>query len=118
MANEQPVLVISYSPQEDWAAQRLRKHCRPLLRDSSIFLNMVPEYRERDREQPAVTALKGARAIVPLISADYLASDFVMEVAVPAFEECQRLGALVLPVIVGHSAFVHVAAFTQFRPIK
>lgn len=64
-------------------------------------------------------ALDKAAAAVLLVSADFLASDFVMIQELPSlFRSAEKKGTVIIPVIIGPSLFVQseIASFQSINP--
>jgi hypothetical protein len=75
---------ISYSHKDERSLKRLSVHLQPLVRDSDIAvwhdkqINPGDEWREKIK-----TAIHSARVVVLLVSADFLASDFIARDELP-----------------------------------
>jgi len=64
-------------------------------------------------------AIGGARAIVLLLSADFLASDFIIEHELPrALQAAEKRSAVILPIIPGPSLFKDVGGLGQFQAVN
>jgi hypothetical protein len=98
---------VSYSHQDKKWLERLQVHLKPLVRAGDIDL------WDDTRIQPGTDwkaeidrALVSARVAVLLVSADFLASDFVQDQELPVLlEAAEQRGTRILPVIVSHSLF-------------
>jgi len=98
---------VSYSHRDKKWLQRLQVHLKPLVRAGDI------ELWDDTRIQPGADgkaqidrALATARVAVLLVSADFLASDFVQDQELPVLlEAAERRGTRILPVILSHSLF-------------
>jgi len=95
-------LFISYSKHDAVHLEAFKKHLMPLSRDEKIITwsdkNLLPgeEWDKSIRHE-----LESSDVIVLLISADFLATDYVMDVEVPrAVERHNSADAVVIPVIV------------------
>ena len=98
---------ISYSHADRKWLERLQVHLRPLMRESiadvwdDTRINAGDEWRSEIRK-----ALETASVAVLLISADFLASDFVQSEELPALlSAAAERGLLILQVIVSPSGF-------------
>jgi uracil-DNA glycosylase family 4 len=100
----QPTQVfISYSHRDRAALARLQVHLKPLEREGLV------ERWDDTRIQPGglwkdeiQNALASARVAVLLVSADFLASDFIAAEELPPLLEAERArGLVILPVILG-----------------
>ena len=101
---------ISYSHHDKAWLDRLRVHLRPLVRDGLIDVfddtKIKPGARWRDEIK---AALEKARVAILLITADFLASDFIAEDELPPLlKKAKAGGATVLPVIVNACRFSRV----------
>src|SRR5712671_7139379 len=107
MAQQRTQLFISYSHHDRQWFDRLQVHLRPLVRNATIDLwddtKIEPGGNWGDE---IARALSRARIAVLLISADFLASDYVAEHELPRLLEAARDdGATILPVIVSASRY-------------
>ena len=100
---------ISYSHRDREWLDRLNVHLRPLVRDGGVIT------WDDTRLQPGSawdteieTALKSAKAAILLISADFLASDFIAHRELPTLlNAAQEEGATILSLILSPSRFSH-----------
>lgn len=102
-----PRVFISYSHQDRQWLERLRVHLRPLIRDSSVDVwddtRIEPGQSWRVEIRKAIEA---ASVAVLLISADFLASEFIASEELPELLEAGERGGLrILQVIVSPSRF-------------
>jgi hypothetical protein len=98
---------VSYSHRDKKWLQRLQVHLKPLVRAGDIDLWDDTRIRPgADWKAQIDRALASARVAVLLVSADFLASDFIQdqELAV-LLEAAERRGTRILPVILSHSLF-------------
>src|SRR3712207_4887082 len=108
---------ISYSHKDRVWLRRLQIHLRPLERAGNI------DYWDDNRSQPGQqwqqgirTALASARAAVLLVSADYLASDFINNDELPPLLAAARdEGLLILPVILNYCLYHETTSLSQFQ---
>jgi hypothetical protein len=98
---------ISYSHQDQHWLQRLQVHLKPLARDG-----IIDPWSDKRIEGGALwkreigAALSSATAAVLLISADFLASDFIVDHELPELlRRSEREGVLILPVLIGPCRF-------------
>lgn len=94
-----PMVFVSYSRADAACLERLRVHLRPLQRESAIAYwddgSIVAGERWRDRIE---AALARARVAVLLVSADFLASDFVVQSELPVLlAAAEERGTSILP---------------------
>jgi hypothetical protein len=106
--SETPIRVfVSYSHRDKQWLERLKVHLRPLVRENQIDLwddtRLSAGTRWRDAIQQAV---QSAEVAVLLISADFLASDFIaVDELPPLLDAAETRGARILSIIVSPSIF-------------
>ena len=98
---------ISYSHRDSTWLKRLQVHLKPLVRNKQIEvwddtrIDAGMKWKDEIRR-----GLEGAGAAVLLISADFLASDFIAESELPPLlEAAETDGVVILPVILKPSRF-------------
>ena len=111
---------ISYSHQDIHWLERLQVHLRPLERKGLLErwddTRIKPGMRWREEIQQALASTKVA---VLLVSADFLASDFIAEHELPSLlHAAEQEGALILPVIVGSCLFDKEPDLAQFQTVN
>jgi hypothetical protein len=111
---------ISYSHQDAQWLRRLQAHIRPLERDYDIQIwddtKIEPGSNWRENIKKAI---ESAKVAVLLISADFLASDFIAADELPPLLEAARTeGAIILPVILSPSGFSRTKILSQFQAIN
>ena len=120
MARKRTKVFISYCHRDaDWL-ERLRVHLKPLMRESTI------EVWDDTQIQPGAvwqdeirTALANAKVAVLLISADFLASDFIAsEELPPLLAAAKEEGAIVLPLIVSPSRFTRTVSLSKYQAVN
>jgi len=108
---------ISYSHADSEWLRRLRVHLRPLERMGivDIFDDTKIEIGTPWRGQ-IETALESAKFAILLVSADFLASDFIHENELPPLlSAAESDGAMILPIIVSPCAFEQTEGLAQFQ---
>lgn len=111
---------ISYSHQDmDWLT-RLRVHLKPLERDHEIDVwedtKIKPGSNWRTEIEAAITS---ARVAVLLVSADFLASDFISANELPPLlKAAEKSGTAILPVILGPSWFEKTEDLSKFQTVN
>jgi len=98
---------ISYSHKDRRWLERLQVHLKPLIRAGQIDLWDDTRIRPGDQwRQEIERALDAAGIAVMLVSADFLASDFIHNQEIPALlQAAEQRGTRILPVILSHCLF-------------
>jgi CheY-like chemotaxis protein len=113
-------IFISYSHQDaDWL-KRLRIHLKPLEREYDIALwddtRIVPGSKWKEEIEKAI---RTARVAILLVSADFLASDFITKDELPPLlSAAQNEGAIILPVILSPCRFLKTISLSQFQAVN
>lgn len=107
LSQESSLLFVSYSHKDVEFVERIRIHLKPL-----IDLEQVELWVDKEKIAPSDfwkekinTALARMAMGVILISADYLASDFIKTFEIPAFLEAAKKGAKIFVLIAKPSLF-------------
>ena len=103
MEDRRTQVFISYSHRDAQWLERLQVHLRPLVRESTI------EVWDDTQIKPGAiwaaeiqSALEKAKVAVLLISADFMASDFLASNELPPLlHAAEEDGAIIIPVIIG-----------------
>jgi hypothetical protein len=117
---ERTKVFVSYSHQDkDWL-QRLRVHLRPLERrygvDVWVDTDIKPGSKWREEIQ---NALASAKVAVLLVSADFIASDFVEKNELPPLLRAAAAeGTVILPLILSPSMFSRMEDLAQFQAVN
>lgn len=111
---------ISYSHRDAEWLERLRVHLRPLEREYGIDrwddTRIKPGTKWREEIRKAVSSAKVA---VLLVSADFLASDFIAtDELPPLLAAAKDEGAIILPVIIGPCRFLKTKPLSQFQSVN
>ncbi len=111
---------ISYSHRDARWLERLRVYLAPLERRGRIRrwddTRITPGQRW---EREISTALERTRVAILLVSADFLASDFIARVELPRLlGACEDGGMLIIPVVLDHCNFERWAELAQFQSIN
>lgn len=111
---------VSYSHADDVWLERLRVHLRPLVRRGALDLwddsRISPGQVWRDE---ITKALARAHVAILLISADFLASEFVVDNELPPLlQRAAHNGLLILPLIVSPCLFVEHAELSRFQTVN
>ena len=117
---ERNTIFISYSHVDKRWMDRLMIHLRPLVRDDNLkvwndtMIDPGSNWREEIDK-----ALKAAKVALLLVSADFLASDFIARNELPPLlKAAQEEGAVIMPVIIGHCRFVQTKSVSQFQSVN
>jgi hypothetical protein len=111
---------VSYSHCDESWLKRLRVHLKPLERDYALDIwddsKIVAGSRWRDEID---LAIQSAKVAVLLISADFLASDFIINNELPPLLDAARKdGAVIMPLIVSPSRFKSTKTIAQFQAVN
>jgi nucleotide-binding universal stress UspA family protein len=110
---------ISYSHADRIWLDRLQKHLKPLQREGvevwdDTRLKAGEQWREEIRE-----ALAKAKVAILLISADFLASDFIVTNELPPLlKAAEEDGATILPIIASASRFLRIESLARFQAVN
>ncbi len=108
---------ISYSHADRKWLDRLLRHLRPLVREGYIQVFSDTNIRTgADWRREIQMALDSASVAVLLISADFLASDFIIDQELPRLlTGAASRGTIIMPVIVAPSLYETVPSLSQFQ---
>ena len=111
---------ISYSHKDSEWLTRLKVHLRPLERDLSIVFWDDTKINTGSKWRAEIdSALKSTRVAILIISADFLASDFIYNNELPPLLlAAEQEGALIFPVIVSPSRFLRTEGLRDFQAIN
>jgi hypothetical protein len=117
---ERSKVFISYSHEDAKWLRRLRMHLKPLELQYDLEIwddtRIVPGAKWREEIRRAVAS---ARVAVLLISAPFLASDFIAtDELPPLLEAAEKDGAVILPVILSPSRFSRTPHLSQFQAVN
>lgn len=119
MSNRTKVFISYSHADEDWL-ERLKVHLRPLEReyDIDIWDDRKIQAGSKWREE-IKNAVDSARVAVLLISASFLASDFITtDELPPLLNAATDEGAKILPVIISASRFSRTSSLCQFKAVN
>ena len=99
---------ISYNRKDTQWLERLQVHLKPIGRKGIIDLWDDTRIPMGSRWEDVIKqALENARVAVALVSADFLASDFIIEYELPTLlKRVEAEGTLIIPVIVSPCLFI------------
>jgi hypothetical protein len=111
---------ISYSHEDVVWLERLRVHLTPLVRENKIEIwddtKITPGAKWHEEIKKA---LAHAKVAVLLVSADFLASDFIAtDELPPLLLAAEDEGATILPLILSPSGFLTTESLAQFKAIN
>lgn len=110
---------ISYSHEDAEWLERLQKHLAPLEREGALVwddtrLKAGARWREEIR-----AALDETRVAILLVSADFLASDFIAtDELPPLLQAAAEDGATILPVIISPCRFERMESLSRFQSVN
>lgn len=115
-----PLVFVSYSHADAKWLKRLRVHLKPLERYGTIDLwddtRITPGKQWRDEVREA---LGRAKAAVLLITADFLASDFIANDELPPLlAAAEERGTKILPVIIKPCRFEQTEELSRFQAVN
>ncbi len=111
---------VSYSHRDKKWLERLQVHLTPLQRSGAIDLWDDTRVSAGDvwRREMA-QALAATRVAILLVSADFLASDFIAESELPSLlAAAEKKGVEILPVIVSASLYEETPELARFKPVN
>ena len=111
---------VSYSHKDSEWLSRLKVHLRPLERDLAIDIWDDTKITSGSKWRAEIdAALRTARVAILLISADFLASDFIHNNELPPLlSAAEKEGALILPVIVSPSRFLRTEGLRDYQAVN
>ena len=120
MGTQDRHVFVSYSRADAAWLERLRVHLRPVARQHAIdFWDDSRISPGQDWREEIEKALAAARVAILLVSADFLASDFIVNKELPPLlHRASRGGVLVLPVIVGPCLWSEHEALARYQSVN
>lgn len=111
---------VSYSHKDKRWLERLRVYLRPLERSEMVEIWDDEQIRPgHDWRRHISEALDRATVAVLLVTADFLASDFIATNELPALlEAASQRGLVVLPLIVSASAFSDMPSLSRYQAVN
>jgi hypothetical protein len=118
--NKRTKIFISYSHKDSKWLQRLQIHLKPLgqLHDITPWDDTLIKPGENWREM-IKRALEEAKVAILLISADFLASDFInSDELPPILSAAVSEGLVVFPIVISSSRFFETKSLSQFQSVN
>jgi hypothetical protein len=114
------IIFVSYSHKDREWLERLQVHLKPLERDGLFeFWDDTRIQTGDEWRQEINDALNSAAAAVLLISADFVASDFIAaEELPPLLAAAQKEGVKILPLILSPSRFEKIESLSRFQSVN
>jgi len=118
--NTRTKVFISYSNRDSAILDRILIHLKPLIRDNNIEIwndkKLIPGTNWRKEIRKAVEL---ARIAILLVSADFLASDFIMNNELPPLlTAAHQESAIILSLIVGPCRFNQTENISQYQAMN
>jgi hypothetical protein len=113
-------IFISYSHQDAKWLARLRVHLKPLERDYGIVIWDDTEIKPGSSWRAEIAkSISSAKVAILLISADFLASDFIANDELPhLLQAANTEGAIILPIVVSPSLFLQTPTLAKFQTVN
>jgi len=111
---------VSYSHKDKEWLDRLHVHLRPLVRNNTLDvwsdgrINPGQDWKTEIEE-----AISKAKVAILLVSADFLASDFIVEDELPPLlEKAEKEGAKIFPIVVSPCRFIETREISRYQSIN
>lgn len=113
-------IFISYSHADDKWLNRLQIHLKPLQRSDKISLWSDKLIKSGDNWREVIQrALEETKVAILLISADFMASDFINTVELPALlAAAQTDGVVILPIVISPSRFDETESLSRYQSVN
>ncbi len=118
--NKRTKVFISYSHRDaEWLA-RLEVHLKPLTRSGEIAVWSDSQINPGSKwKEEILRAIDTSKVAILLVSADFLASDFISNNELsPLLAAASRGGATILPVIISPSRFSKTATLSDYQTVN
>ncbi|MDX6575925.1 MAG: hypothetical protein QOE96_1878 [Blastocatellia bacterium] len=121
MANRTKVFISYSHDDEDWL-KRLRDHLRPLERERADDIDFWDDRKigpGSNWREEIEQAISHAKVAVLLVTASFLASDFIATDELPLLlDAAEKEGAKILPVIISASRFLRTTNLSRFQAVN
>jgi hypothetical protein len=113
-------LFVSYSHKNERWLRRLLVHLKPLEREGQIDVWADTRLKAgSDWAKEIESALARAQVAVVLVSADFLASDFITSIELPSLlQSAERRACKVIPIIVGSCLLLDIQDLQRFQAVN
>jgi len=113
-------IFISYNHKDQPFLERLMVHLKPLEKQGLIDTWVDTKLLAGDKWKAEIeTALKNAKVGILLISADFLASDFIIDNELPPMlQSAEEKGTLIIPVILKPCRYLRDKNLREFQAIN
>ncbi|WP_052707039.1 TIR domain-containing protein [Teredinibacter turnerae] len=113
-------IFISYSHRDKTYLDRLMTHLRPLQKQGLIDAWADTRLQAGDKWKKEIeNALKDSRVAILLISADFLASDFIIDNELPPLlQRAENKGTTIIPVILKPCRFLRDRNLREFHSVN
>lgn len=113
-------LFICYSHYDISWLERLRIHLKPLERDYALDIWDDSKIQAGSKWNEEIeNAIRSAKVALLIISADFLASDFITSNELPPLlDTSKKDGAVIMPLIVSPSRFKSTKSLSQFQAVN
>jgi nucleoside 2-deoxyribosyltransferase len=117
---EKPTAFVSYSHADRDCLERLQVHLRPIVREGLVQIMADTEIKAGEKWKERITsALNRAAIAVLLISADFLASDFIVDNELPPLlAAAEERGTVIIPLILKPCRFERDDHLSCFQAIN
>lgn len=113
-------IFVSYSHQDSHFLTRLKVHLRPYERDRLVDVWSDERIQAGDDWRDEIeSALESASVAILLVSADFLASDFIANNELPRLLDAARQrGTRIIPVILKPCAYTRIPQIARFQSVN
>ena len=117
---ERPKAFISYSHKDKKYLDRLLTHLKPLERNGMLDVWQDTQIKTGDKWKEKIDgALNEASIAILLLSADFMASDFIIENELPPILSGAEVnGTKIVPVILSHCRFSREPTLNRFQAVN